>query len=112
MTAELRRHWNAVAAMGCIVTRAPATLHHAHGGSMKLRGIHRSVGRKTSDWLVIPLSWELHLGAEGIDRIGVVRWEAKWGKQADMLDEIVRRLGVDVWAKAYAEMKPMARRAA
>lgn len=112
MTAELRRHWSAVAAMGCMVTGAPATLHHAHGGSVKGRGFHRSTGRKTSDWLVIPLSFDLHVGSEGIDRIGVKRWEAKYGTQAEMLDEIARRTGVDVWAKARAEEKPMARRAA
>lgn len=113
MSAEIRAHWDAVAAMGCVISGWPATLHHAHGGSLKLRGFHRSVGRKTSGWLVIPLAWEYHLGEQGIDRIGVKRWELKYGKQADFLDEIARRTGVDVWAKALAEVKPMvARRAA
>jgi hypothetical protein len=79
---------------------------------MKARGIHRSIGRKTSDWLVIPLAPELHYGSQGIDRIGVARWELKYGKQADLLDEIVRRTGVDVWARALAEVKPMVGRAA
>jgi hypothetical protein len=98
--AELRSHWDAVAAMGCIVSGAPATLHHAHGGSVKDRGFHRSIGRKSSNWLVIPLSFDLHVGDNGIDRIGVTRWEAKYGKQADFLDAIAKRTGVDVWAKA------------
>lgn len=113
MNAEIRRYWNLVASMGCIVTGAlPCTLHHAHGGSMKFRGIHRSIGRKTSPYLVIPLAWELHVGNQGIDRIGVVAWETKYGTQAEMLDEIARRTGVDVWAKALEAVKPMARRAA
>jgi hypothetical protein len=110
MNAEIRRHWDAVAAMGCVVTgMRPATIHHCHGGSMKLRGVHRSIGRKTSDWLVIPLSWYLHVGDDGIDRIGVLRWERRHGEQASFLDRICTRLGVDVWAKAAAEAKPMVR---
>lgn len=111
-SAAVRRHWDRVAAMGCIVTGGPATIHHAHGGSLKDRGFHRSTGRKTSDWLVIPLAYVLHVGDQGIDRIGVLVWEGKYGKQADMLDLVAQRLGVDVWALALAEVKPMVRRAA
>lgn len=113
MTAEIQRHWDRVADLGCIVTgNRLVTLHHAHGGSMKERGIHRSTGRKTSDWLVIPLTWNLHVGFQGIDVIGVLEWEAKYGKQADMLDAICQRLGVDVWARAAAELKPTPRKVA
>lgn len=79
---------------------------------MKERGIHRSIGRKTSDWLVIPLSAHLHTGDFGIDRIGVARWERCHGKQADMLDLICKRLGVDVWAKAMEEQRGMVPRRA
>lgn len=117
MNAEIRRHWNAVAALGCIITGAQinVTLHHGHGGSMVERGFSRTFGRKTSDWLVIPIVWQLHLGPGGIDgfpRPSVEEWEAKYGKQADMIDEVARRLGVDVWAKARGEERGMVGRRA
>jgi hypothetical protein len=117
VNAEIQRHWDQLAAMGCIVTgEKPCTLHHTHGGSIKDRGFHRSAGRKTSPWLVIPLAAKLHTGPGGIDgfpRPSVKAWELRHGKQSDMLDEVARRTGVDVWAKARAEEKGMvARRAA
>lgn len=118
MNRELRAHWNAVAAMGCLVTRSTwnITLHHAHGGSLLDRGFRRTFGRKTSDWLVIPIVMLIHTGPGGIDgpppRPTVEEWEAKFRSQAEMLDEIVMRLGVDVWAKARAEEKGMVQRRA
>ena len=116
-SADLQRHFDAVRALGCIVTGAThnVELHHPHGGSMKLRGIHRQAGRKTSDKLVIPLHQSLHTGPGGIDgfpRPSVIEWEAKHGRQADMVDEVGRRLGIDLWALAFAELKPVPRRAA
>lgn len=113
-TAAQKRHWDAVAAMGCIITGGPATIHHCHGGSMKDRGVHRGAGMKTSNWLVIPLAERLHTGPGGIDgfpRPSVEEWEAKHGRQADLLDEVARRLGVDVWAFAASEEKPTPRAA-
>lgn len=108
MKAELERHWQAVAELGCVVTGTkPCTIHHAHGGSMKDRGVHRSMGRKTSDWLVMGLAFDLHVGNEGIDVIGVTRWEKKYGNQADYLDLIAEKLGVNVWEKAMADAKRM-----
>lgn len=81
------------------------TLHHAHGGSMKERGIHRSAGRKNSDWLVIPLCANHHTGQEGIDAMGwtVLKWERTFGHQADMIDTLVKITGVDVWEKSIGE---------
>lgn len=112
MNREARKLWDEIAAMGCIVTGGPATIHHAHGASMKERGFHRAIGRKVSDWLVIPLAFELHIGDEGIDRIGVLRWEMKYGKQADMIDLLCQRLGVDLWQKARDEQRGMVPRRA
>ena len=117
-TAEIQRHWDVVAAMGCLVTGSTwdVTLHHAHGGSLLDRGFYRAFGRKTSDWLVIPIVRRIHVGKGGIDgpppRPSVEQWEARHRKQAEMLDEIVRRTGVDVWARARAEEKGMVPRRA
>lgn len=101
-TAEIKRHWDKVAQLGCIVTGlTPATIHHIHGASVKLIGIHKGMGQKNSDWLVIPLAYALHTGPEGIDSgMGVIAWEKKYGSQVDHLDEVCRRLGYNCWLKA------------
>lgn len=115
--AAVKRHWNRVRALGCIVTgsRHNVTLHHPHGGSMKLRGVHRGEGMKTSWWLVIPLREDLHTGPGGIDgfpRPPVEEWEAKHGPQAGMVDKVGALLGMDLWALAAAEEKGMVPRRA
>lgn len=115
--AAVKRHWNRVRALGCIVTGSTkdVTLHHVHGGSVKARGVHRGAGMKNSDWLVIPLREDLHTGPGGIDgfpRPSVEEWEARWGSQAAMVDQVCARLGVNVWEKAAAEEKGMVPRRA
>jgi hypothetical protein len=102
-TAEIRRHWSRVASLGCLVSHRPhPTLHHVHGGSVRAAGVTRGKGQKTSDWLVIPLDAEFHTGRFGIDSgsYTVEEWEATFGRQAEYVDEVCARLGVDVWAKA------------
>jgi hypothetical protein len=117
--ALVKRYWSVVAQLGCAVTldtyQPHITIHHCHGGSMAERGFGRSAGRKTSWWLVIGLHRDLHVGAGGIDgpyRIPVEEWEARHGRQADMIDELVRRTGIDVWALARDEEKGMCPRRA
>jgi len=100
-TAEIKRHWDRVADLGCIVCLAkPATIHHCHGGSLKEIGLHRAVGRKTSDWLVIPLCVVHHVGKYGADSTVVVRWERRYWTQVELLGWVSERLGIDVIAKA------------
>lgn len=114
--AVVKRYWDQVVAQGCMVTGARnPTLHHVHGGSIVERGFPRTFGRKTSDWLVIGLRADLHVGVGGIDgpyRIPVEEWEAKHGRQDLMVDRLVVLIGVDVWAKARAESKGMVPRRA
>lgn len=124
MSAAIRRHWSNVAAQGCLVTGTfhDITIHHAHGGSLIERGFSRTFGRKTSDWLVLPIARALHVGPaapkfgvypiDGPDRIPVEEWEARYRKQAEMLDELCQRLQMDLWALARAEEKGMVPRAA
>jgi len=102
-SAEIKRHWDRVAALGCIITGRPATIAHCHGGSMKDCGLHVGVAQKQSDWLVIPLSKELHQGQYGLDTWGdgVRAWESYWGKtQIELLQEVSARLGYDVFERA------------
>ncbi len=103
-SAEIRRHWNRVAELGCIITHRPnVQRHHCKGGSMiEIIGLH-GTGLKVSDWLVIPLCDEpdvgLHQGKNGIEN-GVETWERCWGTQVDFLDKVSIRLGYNVWTKA------------
>lgn len=61
-----------------------------------MRGIvSRGMGQKTSDWLVIPLCFNHHVGEEGIDngiRFTVKEWEDTFGRQRDHLDRTLERL--------------------
>lgn len=116
-TAVQKRYWDTVVRLGCSAsfTGIDVTIHHAHGGSLAERGFGRSFGRKTSHWLVLPIARKLHVGVGGIDgpyRITVEEWEAKHGRQADMIDRLVKRTGIDVWALARAEEKGMVPRRA
>jgi hypothetical protein len=111
----VKRYWNVLTLMGCSVTGADhdVTIHHCHGGSMVERGFERAFGRKTSDWLVIPLVRILHVGPGGIDgfpRPSVDEWEAKHGRQADYIDQLVLATGIDVWQLARDEERGMVER--
>jgi len=63
-------------------------------------------GCKASDWLVIPLDAELHVGNHGIDYgVGVRTWEAKWGRQTDFLRQVIEHVGYDVFELAEKGLK-------
>jgi len=101
-TAEIKRHWDKVGQMCCLITNRPGpTLHHCTGGSMtEIIGL-TGVALKVSDWLVIPLDALMHTGNQGIDgSMGVETWEERFGKQAHHLDEVSRKIGYNVWLKA------------
>jgi hypothetical protein len=105
VTPEQRRHWTKVADLGCILTNQPAEIAHCHGGSMRWLGPDWQPGmaQKQNHWLVIPLSPRLHRGPRGLDTWsnGVEAWERYWGvTQLDLLQEVSRRVGYDVFEKA------------
>ncbi len=69
-----------------------------------MRGlVFRGKSQKVSDWLVIPLDAELHTGGFGIDAgqpwLTVEDWERLFKPQAELLDEVSRRIGYNVWRK-------------
>ncbi|MCF6327569.1 MAG: hypothetical protein L3J21_09805 [Devosiaceae bacterium] len=68
---------------------------------MKDVGVHRGKGQKVSDWLIIPLDWDLHTGSLGIDSgMGVLTWEKRFGKQVHFIDMVSIALDVNVWVRA------------
>lgn len=99
-----KEHMAAVRRMRCAVTRrSPVTLHHCHGGSLTEEFPHlcRGGSQKTSDYLVIPLTVDLHVGHTGIDgSLGVRAWEEMWGRQTDHLRAVSAALGYDVFELA------------
>lgn len=68
---------------------------------MKEIGVHKGFGQKTSDWLVIPLHIDYHIGSLGIDgNLGATAWEASFGRQVNHLDDLCRAVGYNVWLRA------------
>ena len=81
-----------IAAMPCIVCGShPVQLHHAHGGSLKGRGL-KGMGLKTDDSTLLSLCARHHTGDEGIHTLGVLTFEHRFGTQADMLIAVAVRL--------------------
>jgi len=102
---EILEHWENVASIGCLVSSSDdAEIHHCKSGSLSKLGIHTSLSKKNSDWLVIPLSVEWHRGKHGIHTIGVETWELKFDPQIKLLQVICIMLDVNVFEKAGYEL--------
>lgn len=110
---EIKDHWGRVSKLGCCINgRAPATIHHVHGGSIiETFGYEWSpgMGQKQNDWLVIPLAPEYHTGHMGIDNgqgefKSVAEWEVAFGTQAKFLGAIrviiFQQFGYDIYERA------------
>ncbi len=69
-----------------------------------MRGIvSRGMGQKTSDWLVIPLCFDHHVGEDGIDngiRYTVESWEAAHGSQLRFVTWVIGKTGVNTLERA------------
>jgi len=102
MDISVTQHQKNLRTLPCIVTEmTPVTLHHCHGGSMKLRGWHVGVAQKQNPWLQIPLHESLHTGSHGIDSgMGVETWEKRFGSQWGYLEEVRELLGYDIFRMA------------
>lgn len=101
--AAVRRYWNQLAAMGCIISGGPAEIAHCHGGSITERTGEKAKGVKLAymDWLVLPLAprYARHPYPLALDT-DVEAWEARYGTQAEWIDRMIARTGVNVWEKA------------
>ena len=102
ITAAVRRHWQAVADTGCIITQCPAQIAHSHGGSISDMGLKSGMGlRGVSHYLVLPLAPHLALELDGGN--GVRAWEEIHGNQTDLLDRLSIRRGYSVWELAEVD---------
>lgn len=111
-TAEQRRYWTKVAALGCMICCAPSVIAHAHGGSIVERMQEpKSKGLKIRryHWLVLNLCPFHHIeGPEGeaLDR-NVPLWEANNGSQADHIDRLAARFKLNLWVLASSRKQSL-----
>ena len=108
-TAAVRKYWDKVAALGCVICGGPAEIAHAHGGSVRDKMQEpKAKGKKLPrlDWLVLPVCHWHHRDTSpcGLDR-DVEQWESVYGTQVMWIDRIAAKLGVDVWELAKAGRK-------
>lgn len=99
----VKAYWGKLAADGCILCGGPAEIAHCHGGSIVERmGEPKAKGKKLAryHWLVLPLCYRHHRVGRGSLDDNVAHWEAAWGTQAEWIDMLCSRFGVDLWAKA------------
>ena len=84
MTAASKRRLTRVAALGCVVCRRPAEIHHV-----------RSNGSRRDDAAVIGLCPDHHRNGGHGEALhaGVQTWEARHGTQASWLDWVAQQLG-------------------
>lgn len=93
---------DAVARLGCCICGQHAQIHHISGGSAAGRS---GMGLRASDLEVIGLCAHHHVGDEGIHR-GVISWEARFGKQTDLLAEVQHTVAALHTAPPKRQAKP------
>ena len=81
MTAAEREYLSRVAALGCIICGAPASIHHV-----------RRYGETRKHSKIVPLCHRHHQGAAGIHTLGKREFERLFMTQDAMLKETQRRL--------------------
>lgn len=75
-----------VAALGCIICKQPATIHHIRKGmGMGQRNTHRKI---------LPLCHNHHQGKEGIHTLGTKTWQAKYGDEEMLLSRVMTELKI------------------
>lgn len=73
-----RLHMQTVAGLGCIICAGPCHVHHALTGG----------GGRKNHMKVLPLCHYHHQGPEGIHTLSRRIWEAKYGTEEELLEEV------------------------
>lgn len=108
-TAEIRRYWTKVAALGCVVCDGPAEIAHCAGRPSVIERIQepKAKGKKLPrlDWLVLPLcAFHHRTGPDALD-LSPRSFESRHGPVAWHIDRIGRQLGVDPFALSQVGRK-------
>ena len=83
-TAKDKRHFKAVAELGCINDGSPAEIHHSRAGLGMGQRDHSKV---------IPLCPECHRMGEFSRHINPLEFEARYGTDAELVDKTNETLG-------------------
>ena len=83
MKSKERQYMSAVAALGCLICRQPANVHHIRAG--------QGASQRASNYLVIPLCPEHHQhGGVGVAiHAGQKTWEALYGTEMELLAQTI-----------------------
>ena len=83
-----KAHLSRVAALGCIICRRPAAIHHIRTG--------QGMGQRSGPRETIPLCPDHHQhgGHGGAIHAGQETWEAKFGTELELLAQVRAELGV------------------
>lgn len=73
-------HLAKVAALGCVVCKQPANVHHIRTGM--------GMAQRASHFQTIPLCYNHHQGNEGIHTLGTKAWQKKYGSELDLLKSV------------------------
>ena len=82
MKASEREYLGKVAALGCMICKMPAEIHHIRTGQGHMRAKHTQV---------IPLCHRHHrTGGYGVAiHAGIKGWEENFGSELDMLEKVI-----------------------
>ena len=80
---EVREHLDKVSQIVCLVCKT-------------------GIGRRTSDWCVIPLCYEHHQGQSGIHHNKTI-FESKYGKEIKLLERVIRVIYKKDWKRIWKE---------
>lgn len=99
--AERKEHFRRVASYPCWTCGGfPVQLHHPVGESITQAGYGNGMAMKRPHSLVLPLCYRCHAELHS----DVDKWESIHGDQASMVDELGRRMGLDLWLMAQNEI--------
>ena len=88
---------SSVSRIGCMVCRSPFVhLHH-------IRPKNTGMGRRTSDFSVIPLCQEHHQGNTGI-HLNKTKFEKQYGKEIDLLEIIIKHVYRSDWRDTWKKV--------
>lgn len=90
---------NLVADMGCLVCQRPPQLHH-------IRPKNTGMGRKTSDWCVIPLCVDHHLGKFSVHG-SKQEFEEKIGTEINLLKYVYKYIYKEHWEEIWEKVTPL-----
>lgn len=88
-----RTRLDRLSSLGCVVCRnlgygpTPSEIHHLIG--VKYKGLSQRASHQTT----IPLCPEHHRGNHGIHHMGRKAWEAIYGEQGELLEQVNMELG-------------------